>query len=62
MGYPRDAVGEEVPAEAEPPIDARASFIEAGLGRMVGRRGDALAEAVAVMMLGSWMPVGLIEP
>lgn len=53
MGYPRDAVGEEVPAEAEPPIDARASFIEAGLGRMVGRRGDALAEAVAVMMLGS---------
>ncbi len=38
---------------------ARASVIEAGLGRIAGRRGEAL---LAVMMLGSWMPLGLVGP
>jgi 2-iminoacetate synthase ThiH len=41
-------------------IDAMARLMEAGLGRMVGRRGEVLVEAVADMMLGSWMPPGLI--
>jgi hypothetical protein len=51
-----------VPVEPGPLIDARARLIEVGLGRMVGRRGEVLLEAVADMMLGSWMPPGLAAP
>ena len=47
--------------EDGPPRPWRASFIDEGLGRIVGRRGEVLAEAAADMMLGSWMPMGLIE-
>ena len=36
---------------------ASAMVIEAGFGRMAGSRGDALWP---VMMLGSWMPPGLV--
>lgn len=39
--------------EVELLIDVRVSFIEVGLGRMVGRWGDVLVEVVVVMMLGS---------
>jgi hypothetical protein len=48
--------------EPEPHIEASASVIEAGLGRMVGSRGDVSVDAVADMILGSWMPPGLVEP
>jgi hypothetical protein len=51
-----------VPVEQEPLTEARARVMEAGLGRMVGRRGEVLVEAVADMMLGSWMPMGLVDP
>lgn len=59
VGYPRDAVGDEVPLET---VLARASVIEAGLGKMVGRRGEWF-DPVADMMLGSWMPPpGVVGP
>jgi hypothetical protein len=48
--------------EPEPFIDDIARLMEEGLGRMVGRRGEVLVEAVADMMLGSWMPPGLVAP
>ena len=51
-----------MPVEPDALMDARARLIEAGLGRMVGRRGEVLVEAVADMMLGSWMPPGLVAP
>jgi hypothetical protein len=51
-----------VPVEPGPLIDARARVIEAGLGRMVGSRGEVLFEAVADMMLGSWIAPGLVDP
>lgn len=59
---PPEAVGEALPAEPGAPIEAKASVIETGFGRMEGRRGEVLAEAVADMMLGSWMPPGLADP
>ncbi len=56
VGYPRDAVGEEVPL-------ASARVIDAGLGKMVGSRGELLLDPAADMMLGSWMPpLGLVGP
>lgn len=61
LGWLRDAAGKAVP-ELEEPIEDRARVIEVGLGRMVGRRGEALEDAVADMMLGSWSPPGLAEP
>lgn len=42
-----------MPVDPEAPIEASASDIDDGLGRMVGRRGEVLVEAVADMMLGS---------
>ena len=54
VGYPRDAVG-----EAAPVAEARASVIDAGLGRMVGNRGEVFVEPAADMILGSWIPLGL---
>ena len=54
VGYPRGAVGETVPVAV-----ARASVIDAGLGRMVGKRGDVFVDPAADMMLGRWMPLGL---
>jgi len=52
-------VGDEVPLET---VLARASVIEAGLGKMVGRRGEWF-DPVADMMLGSWMPPpGVVGP
>lgn len=51
-----------MPPELGAPIEAKARDIELGLGRMVGRRGEVLVEAVADMMLGSWIPPGLAEP
>jgi hypothetical protein len=55
-------VGEAVLDAQAPLIDDSARVMDAGLGRMVGRRGEVLVEAVADMMLGSWMPTGLVEP
>ena len=51
-----------MPVEHDPLMDARARVMDAGLGRMVGRRGEVLVEAVADMMLGSWIPTGLVDP
>lgn len=50
VGKPREAVGEDVPL-------AMASVMEAGLGKIVGKRGELW---LPVMMLGRWMPFGLV--
>lgn len=63
VGYPRDVVGDVVPAETDGFVDgAWAMLMDAGLGRMVGSRGEGFPEAVADMILGSWMPPGLVAP
>lgn len=51
-----------MPVEPDAPMEAKARVIDVGLGRIVGRRGEVLLEAVADMILGSWMPPGLAEP
>lgn len=55
-------VGDPVLVDPGPLRDPMARAMDAGFGRMVGRRGEALFDAVADMMLGSWIPFGLVLP
>jgi hypothetical protein len=49
-------------AIAGAPVVARGSVILAGLGKIAGRSGKVLLEAVADIMLGSWTIAGEVGP
>lgn len=58
VGYPREGVEGDGVAVTE----ARASVMDAGLGRMVGRRGEVLLVFPAFMMLGICTLFGEVGP